>query len=155
MNQVTHIVDKARQAPWRAQRQWIGLLLLAFVAVAMVAGLYLSVTARASIGGREIQTLTEQINTQQRDNADLQIQLAGLTSARAMQSRAEHLGFAPVALEEILYVQVMGYTPAGAVDLSSNDTYPPTPILLPAYTESLFDWVTRKLTVSARRGGQP
>ncbi len=55
MNNVTQIVQKVRQAPWRVQRQWIGLFLLGLVLVAMVAGIYLNVTVRATLAGREIQ----------------------------------------------------------------------------------------------------
>ena len=57
MNNVTRIVRKYRQAPWRVQRQWIGLFLLALVLVAMVAAIYLNVTVRATVAGREIHLL--------------------------------------------------------------------------------------------------
>jgi hypothetical protein len=57
MNNVTQMVQKVRQAPWREQRQWIGLFLVGLVLVAMVAAIYLNVTVRTAISGREIQLL--------------------------------------------------------------------------------------------------
>ncbi|HVN54070.1 MAG TPA: hypothetical protein VMT46_07040, partial [Anaerolineaceae bacterium] len=72
MNNVTKIVQKYRQAPWRVQRQWIGLFLLGSVLVAIVAGIYLSITTRADLAGREIQNLNADILDKQRENADLE-----------------------------------------------------------------------------------
>jgi len=54
---VDNIVHAYRQAPWRLQRQWLGTFLLAVLGIAMVASLYLDVTAQAAISGREIQNL--------------------------------------------------------------------------------------------------
>ena len=58
LDTVTNLFDTYRMAPWRIQRQWIVNFLLAVVSLAMVAALYLDVTARADIAGREIQNLT-------------------------------------------------------------------------------------------------
>ena len=55
---VNHLVHAYKVSPWRVQRQWIGTALLAVVALAMVATLYLDVTSQAAIAGREIQDLT-------------------------------------------------------------------------------------------------
>ena len=101
MNNVTQIVQKVRQAPWRVQRQWIGLFLLAPVFMAMVAGIYLNVTVRATLAGREIQILRNNITTNQHINADLETQLAGLISVEAMQQRAESMDFQPASLDDI------------------------------------------------------
>lgn len=84
---VNHFVHAYRLAPWRIQRQWIGNLLLAVVAMAMVAALYLDVTAHAAIAGRQIQDLSAQINSVEHASADLQTQLATLTSTSFMQQR--------------------------------------------------------------------
>ena len=54
MENVSQIVQKVRQAHWRVQRQWIGLFLLGLVAVSMVAAIYLNVTVRATLAGREV-----------------------------------------------------------------------------------------------------
>jgi cell division protein FtsL len=156
MNNVTQMVQKVRQAPWREQRQWIGLFLLGLVLVAMVAAVYLNVTVRTAIAGREIQLLHAEIAEHQRTNADLEIQLAGLTSASAMRQRAEALGFEPAQPDEVIYVVVPGYAAPGAVDMSVHEPAgPPVPAILPEYNESLFDWFTRQLASSVLAGGQP
>ncbi len=155
INNVTQIVRKYRQAPWRIQRQWIGLFLLGPVLLAMVAGIYLNITTRADLAGREIQNLNGEIITNQRANADLETSLASLTSDEAMQKRAQDLGFHPVAPEDMTYVVVPGYSPRQPVDMSTKDTGPARPVILPEYTESLFDWLAHELGTPASSGGQP
>jgi len=156
MNNVTQIVQKVRQAHWRVQRQWIGLFLLGLVAVAMVAGIYLNITVRATLAGREIQLLQATTDDNQRANSDLETQLAGLSSVRAMQQRATAMGFQPADPGDITFVVVPGYAPQTAVDMSTPDNNRSLQmVLLPEYTESLFDWLTRKLSASVPAGGQP
>jgi cell division protein FtsL len=157
MENVSQIVQKVRQAPWRVQRQWIGLFLLGLVAVSMVAAIYLNVTVRATLAGREVQLLQPTIIAGQRENSDLETQLAGLTSVESMKKRAEALGFQPANPEDITYIIVPGYTPKTSVDMSQP--LPPVqgqssrPAIKAEYTESLFDWLTRFLTASASSGG--
>ena len=79
--QATQLIHAYKQAPWRVQRQYVGAFVLAVIGVAMIAALYLQVTARAAAAGREIQEVRVQITTIQRANADLETQLAGLTSS--------------------------------------------------------------------------
>jgi cell division protein FtsL len=156
MNNVTEMVHKVRQAPWRVQRQWLGLFLLALVCAAMVAGLYLNITSRAALAGREIQLLENEIADNQRVNSDLETQLAELTSTEVMAERALAMGFRPVRPEDVTYVIVPGYQPPAPVDLSSSADRPAPSILLPEYTQSLFDWFTDRLVVSTRvAGSQP
>ena len=159
MENVTQIVQQVRQAHWRVQRQWIGLFLLGLVAVSMVAGIYLNITVRATLAGREIQTLQSQLIDDQRANSDQETILAGLTSVASMQKRAEAKGFKPADPGTITYVVVPGYTHQTSVDMSQpgadSQGQSQKPVLLPAYTESLFDWITRKLVSSTSAGGQP
>jgi len=156
MNNVTEIVHKVRQAPWRVQRQWLGLFLLALVCAAMVAGLYLNITARTALAGREIQLLESEISENERINADLTTQLAEQTSTSMMAERALALGFRPVRPEDVTYVVVPGYQPPAPVDLSNSADRPAPSVLLPEYTQSLFDWFTDRLVVSTRvAGSQP
>jgi hypothetical protein len=150
MNNITQIVQKVRQAPWRVQRQWIGLLLLGLVLITMVAGIYLNVTTRASINGREIQILTAKIDSNKQINADQETMLAALTSTEAMQARAVALGFGPVNPDEITYVAVPGYTGNQTVNLSTQASSPAPSLLQPEYSETLFDWFTRKISAGAQ-----
>jgi cell division protein FtsL len=159
MDNVSQIVQKVRQAHWRVQRQWIGLFLLGLVAVSMVAGLYLNITVRATLAGREVQLLQPTLSSDRRKNSDLETQLAGLTSVESMQKRAEILGFQSAKPEDITYVIVHGYTPKTAVDMSqpvpASQIQSKQSVLAPEYTESLFDWIIRTIAASASAGGQP
>lgn len=156
MNNVTEIVQTVRQANWRVQRQWIGLFLLGLVLVAMVAGIYLNVTVRATLAGREIQMLQTDISNNTRANSDDETLLASLSSVESMQKRAKAMGYSPADPTDITYVVVPGYAPERAVNMSAPKPAESQPYyILPAYTESLFDWLTRTLAQSVAAGGQP
>lgn len=153
MNNVSVIVHKVRQAPWRVQLQWIGLFLLSLVLMAMVAGIYLNVTVRATLAGREVQSLQADITTNKRLNADMETNLAGLTSVEAMQPRAEALGFEPASLEDITYIVVPGYAGEMPVDLSlTKQVEPVVPTILPAYRESWLDYFLNQKSPSSSSG---
>jgi len=150
--QATPIVHAYRQAPWRVQRQWVGVFLLAVIGVAMVAALYLDVTARTAVTGREIQELRIQITTVQRENADLETQLADLTSTAAMERRALELGYRPVQPGELDYVAVSGFAPPEPeILLSAKDSAPQNETLPIEYTQSLLEWFDDRI----RFGGLP
>jgi cell division protein FtsL len=150
--QATQIIHAYKQAPWRVQRQWVGMFLLAVIGAAMVAALYLDVTARTAVTGREIQEMRVQITTIQRENADLETQLADLTSTAAMQRRALELGYRPVQPGELDYVAVPGFAPPEpAILLAAVDTAPQTNMLPAEYTESLLEW----FDIRIKFGGLP
>jgi hypothetical protein len=143
---VNRFVHAYRMAPWRVQRQWIGGFLLTLVALAMVAALYLDVTARAAIAGREIQDLTAHMTVLQHQSADLQTELGMLTSADAMEERALELGFRPIEPAEAEYVVVQGYAaPLPEILSAMPQAGLSAPSISPEYTESLLEWFDRKL----------
>ncbi len=143
---VNHLVHAYRQAPWRIQRQWLGGFLLAVLAVAMVASLYLDITARAAISGRQIQALSDDITSVQQGNADLETRLAELNSTKAMEKRAQDLGYRPVDPNQVEYVLVPGYVePQLDILPVAPPLVPSAPSIPPAYTESLIEWVQREL----------
>ena len=150
--QATQIIHAYRQAPWRVQRQWIGAFLLAVIGVAMVAALYLDVTARAAVAGREIQEMRKEITTIQRENADLETQLADLTSTVAMEQRAVALGYRPVQPGELDYVAVPGFElPEPAILLAADDTAPAVQNQPAEYTQSLLEWFEDRVKLGGPR----
>ena len=150
--QATNIIHAYKQAPWRVQRQYVGTFLLIIVVVSLVSALYLDVTARAALAGREIQDLQVEITSLQRINADLETELAGLTSSSTMQQRAIELGYRPVKPGELDYVFVPGYiAPEPDILLAAIDTSTPTEGLPNVYSESLLEW----LDTRASFGGTP
>jgi len=140
-------------APWRAQRQWAGAILLLVIGLGMTAALYLDITSQAAIAGRQIQTLRSDIVAAELVNADLKSQLAESTSAAVMKERARLLGYEPVDQAELQYMPVPGYVdPAPAILATGGPLTPSAAILSPEYTESLFDWIGRQLQTSFGSG---
>jgi cell division protein FtsL len=147
---VTRLVQAYRQAPWRTQRQWIFIFLLAMVALGMVAGLYLNVTARAALAGRQVQVLEASIAQTQRANADLQTQIAAQLSSANMAQRAATLGFEPATPETLEYVVVDGYFPPQPVSMSpATSDSAQVAAIDPLYTQSLLQWLGEKIGASA------
>ncbi len=155
-----HTITKAySQTPWRKQVQIIGIFLLVLVASAMVAGVYLNVTARTHELGRQIQEMQVHIygyydltgdvddpetivpiEELEQNIANLRAQLAYLTSYEVMVERARELGLEPVDPEDIVYLEIAGYKEPQPVALAP----PPQPVVIsaagidPAFRESLF-----------------
>lgn len=146
---VNHLIHAYRVAPWRVQRQWLGSALLVVVVSAMVAALYLNVTSRTAIAGRDIQDLTDAIAASQQVSGDLQTQLAGLTSAVAMETRARELGFRPMEADEVEYLVVPGYAAPAPINLSSTSLPQLSALTIPPeYNQSLLDWLDERLSYS-------
>ena len=144
--QATQLIHAYKQAPWRVQRQYVGAFLLALIGISMIAALYLQVTARTAAAGREIQEVRVQITTMQRANADLETQLARLTSSSEMQRRALDLGYRPVKPGELDYVAVSGYVPPEPAILRAAKDVAYFPQPLPAeYTQSLLEWFEERI----------
>lgn len=144
--QATQIVHAYKQAPWRVQRQYVGAFLLFVIVASMIAALYLSVTARAAVTGREIQELRVEIASIQRVNADLETQRADLTSTAVMEQRALQLGYRQVKPGELEYLAVPGYVaPEPALLLNAEDVATFERIVPAEYTESLMEWLEERI----------
>jgi len=139
-----HLIQAYRQAPWRVQLQWIGLFLLALVLVASVASIYLNVSASAAAAGREIQSLEYDKTVVEQSIADLETQLALLTSAAEMEKRAKSMGFQPPAPETVMYIVVPEYAGRQPVVMApppGPQVRAQQPLLRPSYTQSLLEWL--------------
>ena len=144
--QASQIIHAYKQAPWRVQRQYVGAFLLTVVVLALVAALYLDVTARTALTGREIQDLRGQITAMQRSNADLETELANITSSAVMQRRALQLGYRPVQPGELDYIFVPGYVaPEPALLLAAVDSPLGSDSLPDVYSQSLLEWLDEQL----------
>lgn len=166
LHQITHAYS---QAPWRKQMYMIGVILLVLVSTAIVAGIYLNVTARAAAAGRQIQEMQVRIygyhnlttdasgsslpieELEQRI-ANLTSQLAYLTSYQLMQERVKELDLEPIEVTNIEYLQVPGYVDRQTASLAP----PPEPVVVnasgiaPEFKESLFDWIAEQVRTTAR-----
>lgn len=151
MDRVQNITQAYSQAPWRKQMQVIGLFLLILVFVALVAGIYLNVTARAATIGRAIQFMQADIETMRRDMEDLQSQLAVIASAGEMEKRALSLGFKPIEMEQSMFVVVPEYVERQPAVLAPGSTQvlASAPVLPAEYTESIFEWLRKQIAGSS------
>lgn len=150
--QATQIIHAHRQAPWRVQRQWVAAFLLFVIGAAMIAALYLDVTARAAIAGREIQEMRFEITTIQRTNADLETQLAKLTSTAEMERRAVALDYRPIQPGELDYVAVPGFhAPEPAILKAAVDVNVPEQTLPMEYSQSLMEWFDAQIKTGGAR----
>jgi hypothetical protein len=153
------IVQAYRQAPWRIQMQWIGLFALGLLLVALVAGFYLNITARAATAGGDVQDMLYQMQDQERQIAELNTKFASITSTNSMEKRAQAMGFIPITFGQPKYLQVPGYIPRDTPDLAP----PPVngvveaPLILPDYTQSLWEQLFRSFlsTPLTQRTVQP
>ena len=135
-----------KQAPWRIQRQWISSFLLIVLGLAMVAALYLDISARAALTGRDIQNLSANIIAVQQSNADLETRIAELTSNQAMEKRAEALNYQPVQAKQVQFIIVPGYiAPQPANLVAAPLLQPSSPTIRPEYTQSLLNWFDQRL----------
>lgn len=153
-----HFIFAYAQAPWRAQRQWIGGVMVVVVGLAMVAALYLDVTSQAAIAGRQIQELTNQTIAVRQASADLQSKFAQATSSSVMQQRATALGYEPVDSGQLQYVLVPDYSgPEPSILAGARALKPSAALLPPEYSESLLSWLGRRLGSPAGlyAGGAP
>ncbi len=153
MERVRNLTQAYSQTPWRKQLKFIVLFLLGVVFIALIAGIYLDVTARAATIGREILYMSSEIESLELINASLTTELAVLTSATEMNARALDLGFVPVERGEIMYVVVPGYVAPQQPNLAP----PPAPAKvvaanLPAdYKQSLIDWFREQVYPTIHR----
>jgi len=144
--QASQIIHAYKQAPWRVQRQYVGAFLLVVIVLALIAALYLDLSARTTLTGREFQELQLQITAIQRSNADLETELANLTASSVMQQRALELGYRPVKPGELDYVFVPGYTaPEPDILLAAADSTSRDFALPDIYSQSLLEWVDERI----------
>lgn len=123
------------------RQQWLVMFVGVVMLLAVVAGLYLEVTSRAAIAGRDIQSMEISIATQQRANADLQTQLAELLSEQTLQARAEALGYQPLERAELDYILVPGYLPDNGVHLTVETPQEQSVTSEAAFQQSLLEWI--------------
>lgn len=145
MDGVRQLTQAYSQAPWRKQLQIVGLFLLVVVLAALVAGIYLNVTARSATIGREILSMQSRIEDLQLENSNLETRLAMVNSAAVMEQRALAMGFKPLERDDVTYLVVPGYVSRQQAVIAP----PPKPVVVVAnlptdYTDSLFVWVEER-----------
>ncbi len=152
-----NLVQAYKQAPWRTQIQWIGIFLLVLVGVAVVAGVYLMISGRAAAAGRRIQSLEAEISALEMEINDLKTQYAEVSSAKSLSQRAEALNMKMLDPLRALYIEVPGYIPPSQPALAPPPAIEDisTPVLLPEFTASLWDWLRLQVFIDPGLSTEP
>ncbi|MDA1329975.1 MAG: hypothetical protein DWG76_03575 [Chloroflexi bacterium] len=142
MSRTKRLIQAYRQAPWRKQVQLVGFIVAGVAIVALIAGIYLDVTARAATMGRAVQSLQGAREDLEQNLEDLETELAYLNSVATMHARAEKLGFQELSSSLVTYLPVSGYEGRADAQLAPNlaSQFSTGSRLPTAYTQSLFDW---------------
>jgi cell division protein FtsL len=147
MDRAKGLTQAYSQAPWRKQLQVFVVFSIVLVFGALVAGIYLYVTAQSAAVGSHILEMQKEIRALEQVNEDLRAQLALVSSATEMEKRARAMGFQSIDTTDSLYVLVPGYVNRQPVVLAPS----PGPLvsdqnqLPPEYTESLFEWFEKQV----------
>ena len=143
------LASVALESGLRFQRQWVVAFVAAIAMLALLAGLYLNVTASASIAGRQIQNIEADIVTNEQVNADLETHIATLMANTVLEARAQAMGFEPVDRTKLEYMIVPGYFTPGPVSMVSSAA--PAEILAnsPEFNETLIDWVSKQIEAAS------
>jgi cell division protein FtsL len=147
MEGVNRTTQAYSQAPWRKQLQRAVLFLVCLILIAVVAAVYLNVSAQSVTMGTDIQNMQWNIEQIKRSNEDLYTQLAYLTSATTMVERATKMGFQQVQPDQIVYIKVPGYPGRQPVVLAppAGPTEASAVVLAPEYSQTLLDWFEKNL----------
>ncbi len=123
--------------------QWLGLAFLVVVAISLIAWLYLSISAKASIAGRQIQEYQSIKIKAEQNIAALETDLANVTSSVEMAKRAKRLGFKEVSPDGFEYMLIPGYGGKQAAILAPEKyvTDLHQDVVTSEFTQSLWDWV--------------
>jgi hypothetical protein len=150
MSEQRYVMDQTllqayRESPWRTQLKWIGASLAVLALIALIAGIYLTVSARATEVGYQITHLEATREAQTLEIASLRAELASLTSASVMAQRARELGFQPADMSQALYVAVDPSLVRREAQLAPPASSKPEPLIKPAYKQSLWDWMVEEV----------
>jgi len=146
MDRVLNFTQAYFQTPWRKQLQGIGVFLIILVVVLLASGIFVSVTARTATLGKAVQRYRLEIDALKFEIANLESQLAYLTSASVMKQRAIEMGFRMARPDELTYVFVPGYTGRDFVQLAvpSQPEKVSFPVNSPEFTQSWVDWLAQQ-----------
>jgi len=148
MDSVRQLTHAYSNTPWRKQTQYLAVILLVLVLGLSVASIYLTVSARAVTAGFAIKNMLSDMEENKRVIADMETQLAYLTSEEVMKARAKDLGYQPATAEQIIYIEVPGYSgrqgPIMEKPPLPEEVAPP--VVSTASTGTLFDWLVENIT---------
>jgi hypothetical protein len=127
---------------------------MAVICLLVVGALYLGVSARVALAGRQVMVLEGRREELQRTNAELTARRAELMNPMVMWKRAGALDFRPADTDDVVYVTVPGYVAPDpfVAPRPKSSNLGSAGALSPAYTETLGESFMRWLSDD---GSQP
>ena len=101
MQWVTHGIKRGR---FEVDRRTVLYLIASVIVLTLVATLYLLLVSRTAARGRHIQQLQAELFRLQRENEQLEVDIAREGSVARLRERAEALSLAPAEQLEFLYL---------------------------------------------------
>jgi hypothetical protein len=146
-------VEVTRQASWRNVLRSTGASLLWLIILLILGGLYLTVNAKAAKAGQMVISLEARVEEDGREYAELNANLAELTSPARMAELAAAEGFRHATLSDVIFL------PFDEVPEESLFRAPlPKSIqeeykwaMSPAFTETLIDAIRRWIGLTERQ----
>jgi cell division protein FtsL len=105
MHWVTHGIKRGR---FEVSRRTVVAVLALAVVLTLVAALYLMLVSQTAARGRHIEQLQAELARLQRENAQLEVQIAREGSVSRLIQRAYELGFVPAEQVDYLHPAVGG-----------------------------------------------
>ena len=141
MKRPQRLIQAYRQAPWRTHQRWVGFFVFVTIFTAVVAVVYLSISGRASAYGLDIQQFKYLIGQKEILIADLEAELASMTTIDKLMERAEAMDYVRVQPGQVHYIVVPGYSGRPPVSLAPPAQLPAQSQVPPEYEQSLLDWL--------------
>jgi cell division protein FtsL len=149
-----NILQAFQQAPWRTQIQKIGLILTVLVIFALIAGIYLSITANSYEVGVAVQSDEIDINNMKQEIENLKTIIGEFSSTEVMAKRAKDLGYEQPDPTTFVYMLIPGYRGRQLGILKSLPPSPEKPILIrPEYKVSLWEWMFQSALALSENAG--
>lgn len=150
------IMQAYQQASWRSKLHGLGGFLAAMVVLFLVIGLFLSISGQAATMGLELRDMNDERESIRQDIASMRSSIASVSSIVNMNARAEKLGYEEISPAEVTYMYISGYPGRQTAVLAAapGDVLMAEPIIKPAYTQSLWDWVNKGLAQVSGTNGQ-
>jgi len=147
------MVDSLMQAysnnPRRKKLQILGSILLFLVIFAVLLVSYLIVSSRVVAMGRQLQSAKDEIDQLEYINVNYMNEITDLSRIEVMEERAKELGFRAPYPGESYYIPVPGLKREAVVEVPDQSSHlgVDVNVNVPAYHQSLFEWVRERLNL--------
>jgi cell division protein FtsL len=147
-------IQAFQQAPWRLQLQKIGLVMVSLISFALIAGIYLNISANTYVSGVNVQKMETLRETLQRENSDLEAQNAKLLSATRMKAYSNEIGFVEPDPNAFIYIVIQNYSGRQMkVPIPKLNPENKSLMIKPEYKQSLWEYLFQGVLLLGQNPG--